>query len=146
MRHRVSLLLGDRRRSVVALAVCSILSGFTEAGMLALIAQIAADAGHRRKPCARQPSVRFTCNASLGTLIAVAFALTLVRLAAAGAALDPACADRRRRAGAACARRLFDAFTRASWAVQSQDREGQLQETMTSQVMQATVGAMQATS
>ena len=33
--------------------------------------------------------------------------------------------------------RLFDAFTRASWTVQSTDREGQLQETMTGQVMQA---------
>ena len=41
MRHRVSLLLGKRRKSVIVLAGCSILSGFTEAGTLALIAQIA---------------------------------------------------------------------------------------------------------
>ena len=40
---------------------------------------------------------------------------------------------------------LFDAFSRASWAVQSREREGYLQETMTSQVMQATGGALQAT-
>ena len=40
---------------------------------------------------------------------------------------------------------LFDAFTRASWAVQSRDREGQLQETMTNQVSAATQGATQVT-
>ncbi len=42
-------------------------------------------------------------------------------------------------------RDLLHAFTRASWSVQSADREGHLQETMTSQVIQATAGAVQAT-
>jgi ATP-binding cassette, subfamily B, bacterial len=42
-------------------------------------------------------------------------------------------------------RRLFDAFSRASWGMQSRDREGQLQETMTNQVNQATAGAIQTT-
>jgi ATP-binding cassette, subfamily B, bacterial len=41
--------------------------------------------------------------------------------------------------------RLFDAFTRASWEIQSRDREGTLQETLTAQVLQATGGAMQTT-
>src|SRR5664280_1011078 len=41
MRSRVNLLLGDRRRSVVALAGVSILSGFTEAGTLAVVAEVA---------------------------------------------------------------------------------------------------------
>ena len=40
---------------------------------------------------------------------------------------------------------LFDAFTHASWAVQSRDREGYLQEVVTNQVTQATVGALYAT-
>ncbi len=40
---------------------------------------------------------------------------------------------------------LFDAFSDASWAVQAQDREGQLQETMTNQISQATTGAVQTT-
>lgn len=39
---------------------------------------------------------------------------------------------------------LFDAFTRASWETQSRDREGHFQELMTSQVLQATQGALQA--
>ena len=42
-------------------------------------------------------------------------------------------------------RDLFGAFTRASWGVQSDDREGHLQEMMTSQVVQATQGAQQVT-
>ncbi|HKD20346.1 MAG TPA: ABC transporter ATP-binding protein, partial [Thermoanaerobaculia bacterium] len=41
--------------------------------------------------------------------------------------------------------RLFGAFVRASWAVKSRDREGKLQELMTSQVSQATYGVMQTT-
>ena len=41
---------------------------------------------------------------------------------------------------------LFAAFNGASWAVQSRDREGQLQEIMTSQVMQAVAGAVNSTS
>ncbi len=43
-------------------------------------------------------------------------------------------------------RRTFRAFTRAAPAVQASDREGQLQEVMTSQTTQATAGALQATS
>ena len=42
--------------------------------------------------------------------------------------------------------KLFYAFTCASWELQSRDREGQLQDTMTSQTMQATGGALRATS
>jgi ABC-type multidrug transport system fused ATPase/permease subunit len=40
--------------------------------------------------------------------------------------------------------RLFDAFTRASWAEQSKDREGHFQELITAQVIHATQAAMQA--
>src|SRR5262249_30176753 len=42
-------------------------------------------------------------------------------------------------------KRIFRAFSNASWSVQSQDREGQLQEVMTNQTSQATAGALQAT-
>jgi ABC-type multidrug transport system fused ATPase/permease subunit len=43
-------------------------------------------------------------------------------------------------------RRFFATFTRASWSVQSRDREGHLQEIMTNQVVQASGGALQAAS
>jgi ABC-type multidrug transport system fused ATPase/permease subunit len=40
---------------------------------------------------------------------------------------------------------LFASFTRASWGMQSRDREGQLQEFATNQIGQATAGLIQAT-
>ncbi|HEY2571696.1 MAG TPA: ABC transporter ATP-binding protein [Solirubrobacteraceae bacterium] len=143
MRHRVSLLLGRRRKSVVVLAVCSIFSGLTEAGTLALIAQIASTLVTGRKV------VHFNhafihLNASLGSLILVAFGLTIVRLLLQfPLSILPARIAANVQGNLRTT--LFDAFTRASWSVQSRDREGQLQETTTSQVMSATVGAMQAT-
>jgi ATP-binding cassette, subfamily B, bacterial len=143
-RYRVNLLLGSRRRSVVVLAICSIFSGFAEAGTLAVIAQVAATLVGGRK------HVHFNhgpihVDASLGTMLLVALALVVVRILLqfpistlpARIASDVQATMRTN---------LFDAFTRASWTIQSQDREGQLQETTTSQVMSATGGALQATS
>ena len=144
MRYRISLLLGRRRRSVVVLAVCSIFSGFTEAGMLALIAQIAATlvSGHKKVHFDHGP---IHVDASMKSLILVALGLVILRiLLQFPISVLPAriASD----VQATMRTRLFDAFTRASWAVQSRDREGQLQETTTSQVMSATGGALQATS
>jgi ABC-type multidrug transport system fused ATPase/permease subunit len=143
MRSRVNLLLGDRRRSVVALAVGSILSGLTEAATLAVVAEVASSLVKGAKHVDAQLGPVHV-SASLGTLIEVAFVLTFLRIVLqVPLSILPA----RISAGVQAGMRLmlFDAFTRASWAVQSRDREGQLQETMTSQVMQATAGAMQAT-
>ncbi len=142
-RARLKALLGDRRGAVFALAISSMASGLTEASILALIAQIATAAvnGATHVHVGLGP-VHLT--ASIGTLFVVAFALTIMRVAlqAPLATLPSRIAadvQARLRSG------LFDAFTRASWATQSEDREGLLQETMTSQVLQATVGALQAT-
>jgi ATP-binding cassette, subfamily B, bacterial len=143
MRRRLRLLIGDRRKSVVALSLSSILSGFTEAGILALVAEVAATLVTGAKQLHKNIGP-FHVHASLGTLIAIAFGLALARiLLQIPLSVLPAriAAD----VQANLRTRLFDAFARASWAVQSQDREGQLQETMTSQVMQATGGAQQAT-
>jgi ABC-type multidrug transport system fused ATPase/permease subunit len=143
MGARLSLLIGDRRGSVVGLSLLSILSGFTEAGILVLIAQVAATLVTGAKILHAHIGP-ISVQAGLGTLIAIAFALTIIRtviqvpLSFLGARIS---AD----VQAGLRTRLFEAFSRASWAVQSQDREGQLQETMTSQVMQATVGAQQTT-
>ncbi len=133
MSYRISLLLGRRRMSVFVLAACSIVSGFTEAGTLALIAQIASTLVTGAK------TVHFDhgpvhVNAGLPALTLVAFGLTLLRIVLQfPLSILPAriAAD----VQATLRTRLFDSFSRASWEVQSQDREGQLQETMTSQVM-----------
>jgi ATP-binding cassette, subfamily B, bacterial len=142
MRSRVNLLIGDRRGSVVALAGTSILSGFTEAGVLAVVAQVAATIVKGTK------HLHLTVGPlhihSVDTLIAIAFALTIARLLLQfPLSILPARITADVQAGLRT--RLFDAYTRSSWAVQSADREGQLQEVMTSQVMQATGGALQAT-
>jgi len=134
----MNALVGDRRRTVLALVLASIVSGFTEAGILAVLAQIAvalvssvhANAGllHIRVP--------------VTTLFAIAGALALLRLALqAPMSILPAriSADVQAR----MRRQLFHAFTRASWDVQSRDREGHLQEIMTSQVLQATNASLQ---
>jgi ABC-type multidrug transport system fused ATPase/permease subunit len=77
-------------------------------------------------------------------LLAVAFALAAGRLALQlPLSVIPATisAD----AQARMQRQLFSAFTRASWAEQSRDREGHLQELVMNQVLQATIAAMGAT-
>jgi ABC-type multidrug transport system fused ATPase/permease subunit len=142
-RAQLSLLLGDRRGAVLSLVGSSIISGFTEAAMLAVLAQIASALVKGSKQLHAHIG-GFSVDASLPTLIKVAFGLTLLRLVMQlPLSLLPAriAADVQAKLRA----RLFDAFTRASWGVQAQDREGQLQETMTLQVAQATTGALQTT-
>jgi ABC-type multidrug transport system fused ATPase/permease subunit len=143
-RARLTALFGDRRRLVIALAVSSIFSGFTEAGILALVAQVAATlvTGAKEVQVDIGP---VHAHASVEALIALALGLTLVRLAfQVPISVLPAriAAD----VQATLRRRLFDAFSRASWEAQSRDLEGHLQEIMTSQVISATSGALQASS
>jgi len=140
-RTRLTLLIGERKKLIVALAVCSIGSGFAEAGMLALVANIATRlVGKSQHASGRAQESLFNLHASVGTLLIVAFVLCLVRLLfQIPLSVLPAriAAD----VQASLRTRLFDAFSRASWSLQSRDREGQLQETITGQVMQAVTGA-----
>lgn len=141
-RARLSALLGDRHRLVLALVLTSICSGLTEAGILAVVAQVAASLVNGTK------SVHvvigpFHVDAAVQTLIAIAFALTLLRLAfQVPISVLPARIAADVQAG--LRRKLFSAFSQASWEAQSRDLEGHLQEIMTSQVISATSGALQA--
>jgi ATP-binding cassette subfamily B protein len=141
--RRIGLLVGNRRRSVVALAACSIVAGFAESATLATIAQVAASLvkGTHHLDAHIGP---VHVNTPLSTLIDIALALTLLRLVLQ---LPLATLPARIAATVQTQMRteLFDAYAHASWDVQSEDREGQLQETMTGQIMQAAVGAQQAT-
>lgn len=143
MRARLALLIGDKRGSVVALALCSIFAGFAESGTLAIVAEVAAqlvNSGRHLNTHIGPVHV----HTSLGTLILVATILTLVRAALqVPISLLPARIAADVQAGMRV--KLFDAFTRASWEMQSRDREGQLQDVMTTQTMQATNGAIQTT-
>jgi ATP-binding cassette subfamily B protein len=139
MRSQVALLIGERRRLVAGLAFTSVIVGFVEAAFLALVAQLAANVVTRGRVHGG-----FQIHASVNTLIAIAFGLAILRsLLQIPLSMLPARIAADVQAG--LRRRMFGAFTRASWTTQSDDAEGQMQETMTSQVMQATAGALQTT-
>ena len=143
-RGRLFALLGDRRRMVVGLAFSSLVSGLAESIMLVSLAQIAATIVTKAKH-APFSIAGIHVHASVNELFLIALGLAVVRLVlqAGPMAMLPA------RIGADVQARLrmdlFHSFTRSSWEVQSRDREGHLQEIMTSQVLQATQGAQQAT-
>jgi ABC-type multidrug transport system fused ATPase/permease subunit len=136
-------LLGDRRGSIVALGIGSVLSGFTEAGILAIVAEVATTLVNRvtRVHIEIGP---LHVEATVAALLATALVLAVIRIALqvlisflpARIAADVQGHLRRR---------MFEAFTHASWEMQSRDREGHLQELMTSQIIQASLGALQAT-
>ncbi len=141
--QQLSPLLGDRVGPAAALAISSALSGLTEAGILAVVAQVAAalvDGATR----VHADIGTFHVDVGVGSLLAVAFALVVIRLV-----LQVPISYLPARIAADVQARLredlFDAFTRASWAMQSRDREGHLQEMVTSQMLQATQGALQLT-
>ncbi len=143
IRARLSVLLGDRRGTILMLAITSTISGFAEAGILFLLSQIASSAA-KGGVQARQSIGPFHFHLHAGTMFALAFALTIGRVVLqAPLSILPA----RIAAGvqARLRRELFGAYNTASWEVQSGEREGDVQETMTSQVLQATGGALQAT-
>lgn len=145
-RERLSLLIGERRRTVGLLAISSIFSGLTEALFLAVISQIALTlVNGAKKVTARNGHLGFIgLHTSVHTLLVIALILAIARLLVQiPLSVLPAriAADVQAR----LRKDLFEAFTRASWGVQSGEREGHLQETMTGQVMQATSGALQAT-
>jgi ATP-binding cassette subfamily B protein len=143
MTARLNVLLGERRSSVVWLAIASLVSGFAEAGSIAMIAEVATSLISTKKAHINAGSLHFV--ASVGTLIEIAFVLSLVRLVMQ-IPISILPARIASEVQASLRTKLFTAFTSASWEVQSRDREGQLQDTMTSQTMQATGGAMGATS
>jgi ATP-binding cassette, subfamily B, bacterial len=136
-------LLGHRKRRVTALAAASLLSGLSEGGILAVVAQVAGGlaTGTRTITLPLGPT---QIDTSLGGLLVAGACLVLARFVLQGPlAYIPAriSADTQAR----LRRTLFDAFTRASWHEQAQDREGHLQELMGTHVQQVTVGTVQAT-
>lgn len=140
---KLDVLIGERRRLVYLMACLSVVSGIAEALMIAVVAQVAADLANGR--ALHSKNVLFHVTAPVGTLLWAALVLALVRMflqwplsvLPARIAADVQLGLRSR---------LFRAFTSASWEVQSRDREGMLQEIMTSQANNATGGALQATS
>ena len=136
-------LFRGQRAPVVAVMVASVLAGISESAILATVAQAAGALvdGVRSVHAVVGP---LHLSATVGALLAVAVALAVARLALQlPLSIIPAriAADVQAR----LQRELFTAYTRASWTEQSRDREGHLQELITNQVLQATVGALAAT-
>ncbi len=144
MRERISYVIGDNRKKIGAIIGFSFVSAVCEAVTFVLIAQIAVSLVRSKKHQSSVRIIHLHINASLSTLLWVAFGLAVLRLLLQfPTSVLPAQLGSGIQAGLRL--KLFRAFTSASWTVQSRDREGQLQETMSSQVMQATSGAMAAT-
>ena len=139
---RIRFLLGGRRRRVAVLGLASLASGLTESAMLAIVAQaatsIVSGTSHVHVDLGR-----VQVRATIGQLLVIALLLALVRLLLqVVVTVIPAriSADLQIKLRS----QLFSAYTSASWAVQSRDREGHLQEVVTNQVGQATGAASQA--
>jgi ABC-type multidrug transport system fused ATPase/permease subunit len=136
-------LLGDRRGLIVGLAIGSVFSGLAEAGILAVLAQVAAALVNGTADVHVNVGPLHG-GETVGALLALAFGLALFRLA-----LQVVISYLPARIAADTQARLridlFASFTRASWTVQSRDREGHLQEVITDQVAATTDGALLAT-
>ena len=125
------------------LVVCSTAMGFSEAGVLAVVARAATTlaSGKHTIEASLGP---VHIHASLAHFLLAGALLALLRLILlvptsllqAGITAD---------VQARMLRGLFDAFVGASWTVKASDREGHLQELMTNQVTQATLGSAWAT-
>jgi ATP-binding cassette subfamily B protein len=143
-RELLSIIVGNRRGTVAWLALCSILAGLAEAGFLAVLIEFAVALVKSKKGVSVHSGI-FTIHASLDALVIIAFGLVIARvvllvpLSILPARIASNVQGRLRK-------ELFHAFTAASWGMQSREREGHLQETMTGQVASATTGALQATS
>ena len=135
-------LLGGSWGLVGLLAVASLFSGIAEAGILAVVAQVAATLATGASSVEAEIGPIHD-RTSVTALLVLGAALSVVRLALqAPISYFPAKlgADVQAR----LRMRLFDAYSRASWAEQSKDRDGHFQELMTAQVIHATQAAMQA--
>lgn len=123
--RRMEPFIGSSRRLLWVSAVGSVAAGLVEAGLLALIAAVA-QALSTGQGSVSAPLGGRSWDAGLGALIWVGVGLALVRallqlyLAHLPARLSST-------VNATLQRRLFDAFTRASWSVQSAERDGHFQ-------------------
>jgi ATP-binding cassette subfamily B protein len=142
VRERMWRMIGPRRKLIGALGFLAILSALTEAVTLALIAQIAATLV---KPKGSHVQLALLhIHAPTKTLILAAFAVSVPRLLLLQIPLAILPARIVADVWASLRRNLFQSYTHASWAVQSRDREGQLQEIMTNQAGQAGFGVANA--
>ncbi len=122
--------------AIAGLVVSSVAAGLAEAGVLAILAEAALlIAKHQSHIATSVGPVRL--DASIGTLLAFGIGLAFARLALGViTSFIPAWISTSMQA--TLRSDLFDAFSRASWDVQSRDREGHFQELITNHINGAT--------
>ncbi len=136
-------MLARRRAPAVGLLVSALIAGLAESVILALVAQAATAMvdGDDRIVATLGP---VDIDARISVVLAIAGALATIRLVLQfGLAYLPArmASDTQ----AELREELFDAYSRASWAVQAEERDGHLQELLTNQIPQATQASLLAT-
>ena len=134
--------LATQRWPAIGLAVSSLAAGLAESTILALVAQAATvmvDGGERVSAMVGP----FELDQRVPVILGVAAVLGTLRL---GLQVVVAYLPSQMAADtqAEMRHRLFDAYSRASWDVQAEEREGHLQELLTNQVGQATLASLQA--
>jgi ATP-binding cassette, subfamily B, bacterial len=140
-RKAMRSLVAGHGRAVIGLSVTAFLSGLAEAGILAVVAEVGTALVYGSDHV-KLGLGSFTLRPSVTAMLIVAAALSLVRVAllAVNAHLQARLAAD---VQTTLRDRLFGAFSRASWSLQSSELEGHLQEMLTSQILQSTAGALQ---
>ena len=131
MRERMLYITDGQRGRMTMMCLIVMLSALAEAVTLTLMAQIAAQLV--KPPGAHVRVALINVHAPVKTLIIVAFAIAVARvpLIQIPATIIPTRIGTD--VGARIRLDLFNAYSTASWEVQSRDREGQMQETLTNQ-------------
>jgi ATP-binding cassette, subfamily B, bacterial len=138
--ERVAPYYGGTRRILVGLAATSIVTGFSEAGMLYLIVRAAVAIAAGEGSVDIQLGPIGGDHLSLGIVLGTALGLLLLRTALA--VIEAVLTARITVATLRQARRkVLSDFLGASWAVQSLEREGRLQELLSTHVTRIAAGA-----
>ena len=136
-------IMRSRRPLASGLVACAFLAGLSESVLLGLIAH-AATAMVEGESDAVLSLGPIEATLPVGRLLALGAGLAIVRLGLQlGLAYLPARLAADVQAG--LRRSLLEAYVGSSWEIQSRERDGHLQELLTSQVVQATQALQQAT-
>lgn len=131
--RRLRPFLGDSTRGIVALGITAVVGGFVEAAVMVIIVRIAVALASGDDSVVVHLGPLGSVDMTVGQLFGLAFGLLLVRLVfnsinswlTARLSVEALTAARKR---------TFADFVRASWPVQSVERDGHLQEVMSTHV------------
>ncbi|MGZ4706707.1 MAG: ABC transporter ATP-binding protein, partial [Acidimicrobiales bacterium] len=125
--------LGDSTRGIVALGATAVVGGFVEAAVMVIIVRIAVALASGSDSVSVHLGPLGSVTMTIGQLFGLAFGLLVVRLAfnSVNSWLTSRLSVE---ALTAARKRTFSDFVRASWPVQSVERDGHLQEIMSTHV------------